>query len=146
MALPKKRAAAGAWDDLLAMRADIIAQTEAVRRAAQRGDGRPQLFVGYHNFLVGISARWNAVKDVPGMAQFVRDEMGDQAFDVVAGYNGVSTAGAAVVTWLRANMIGQGNYLAQWELSGQEFQTITYSAASMAALVPLLDDLLTAAG
>lgn len=137
--------AGAAYDDLVAMRKDIVRMTTELRLAAQQGDGKPTLYIGYINFLTKLGPRWSAISEVPGMAAYVASREPD-VDDVVASYIDVYAAGAAAVLWLEANLLGHGNYLSQWEKVSGEWVAIEYSAGQAQNLLPLLDDIIMAVG
>ncbi len=73
-----------------------------------------------------------ALADLPGMAQYARDQLNAQGYDIVAEYNTMKTALLAVRSWIAAGLQATGTF-------GADATTCAPTAASYtpAQLAPL---------
>lgn len=140
-----KEDARAAYDALANLRQDILRASMAMKVSAQASALTGNMLVGYHNQLMSFAARLAQIEAVSGLQDHVTAR-GEAIADVLASIAAVKAAGAAVVSGIRNGMAGDGTNYANWRIVGGRFEQITYTSAQSAALVGLIDDLITALG
>ncbi len=79
---------------------------------------------------------------VPGIIQYAKDQNNDQAYDVVAEYNSVSSQIDGIETWIQANMPADGDdYLLVYKFGASGLTGRTFTTGQTAPLLALMQAL-----
>ena len=136
----RQNSADAAYDVVVQTAKDVLAQTSAMKKVAGIGC-QVEYLVRYHAFLRSTAATWAQLATVPGLGQYIKDERGDQSYDVAAAYQGMLDAGTPVILWIRQAIPNSAGSYAAFKLVAGDFQRIELTKEQLAPLVPLLDGL-----
>lgn len=64
----------------------------------------------FRKVIDGVITEWDVYASTPGLAQYAKDQLNDQTYDIVAEYNAMRTAAIALRDWLDANIPAEPSY------------------------------------
>jgi len=122
----------------------LLLQCSATKIECQNGSS-VDMIVNFHSALRGARALGEAVEETTGLADYAKQAMGDQNYDIVAAFTATLAKGQLVTDWIAANLPndGNGNY-ASFTYSDGDFSRIALSSSLLAPLSALIDDLVAA--
>lgn len=122
----------------------IIRQQAVQMRAEAATDIQVMRIANSVSYLAGTRAQLAALTGTPGLQQYVRDQFGNQAIDLVTSFNAMTSALSNVVTWVAANFprdaagnLQERKFDAQGNITNNVIQ-----AAALAQYRTLLDALI----
>lgn len=99
--------------------------------------------VDFYLALVAAKTVFTATAAVPGIAQYAKDQFGNQSLDVAAEFTAMSNAVNSCGTWINNNLPKDGSgYLLKDKLTVSGVDVRTFSAATTAGLRTQLDSLI----
>jgi hypothetical protein len=96
---------------------------------------------------VAAKAKFAASASVTGLGQYAKDQFGNQALDIVAEFNAMTSAVDACGTWINSNVPKDGSgYLLKDKLTVSGVDVRTFTSAATAGLRTQIDSLLATIG
>lgn len=136
---------ADAWREARELAASARTQTQGVRTLAA-ASGLPSTRILRHTeMLAGIHASLGRIAAIPGIAAYAQEQINNNTIDIVAEFNAVRNAIAAVVSWVVTNFPANSGFLLASSINAQGIVTDrNFTPAQLAAFITVLDGLIAA--
>lgn len=135
MAFPASNVSlANAWIEMQRLALTIQRQANAAIVDLQQPVTAAYVLAIYQG-LVNAQLSFTDLASAPGLAQYVKDQLGDQAVDIVVEYQAMMAAIENAKTFIINNFPKDGNgFLLEKQFSSQGFASRTFNAVQMADL------------
>ncbi len=120
--------------------------SQGIHTRSTNGDIISRGIFSYTTMLADSLDELNALKAVPGITQYAKDQFGDQALDIVVEFNAVVAAIQAVIDWVGVYFPANGGYVQAQSYSGGRLTDRPFTTAQMAAFRTEIQTLIDSIG
>lgn len=122
---------------------NIKAYAKSVRDAMEAGPVSANLVTELYLRVVQSSATFNAVKSVPGIAQYAKDQFDNQNLNIVSEYNSMVAAIADVISSIKSGFpVDASGYLLERKFDDNGFNTRSFTSTQTSTMRTKLDALI----
>lgn len=131
------------WRAVRTLAASVKGRAQALRTASAAGPVTAQQVLDLTVLLAEARARFVTASQVPGLAAYAQDQVGNPSLNVVAEFNAMMVQIDATVSWVRTNLPNDGTYLLAVTLGADgRYAWRTFQSAVTAGLRTQLDALI----
>lgn len=135
---------AQAWISVQSTAKRIKTAAQDLRDSSAAGSISSRTVINFATSLADVTDQFAATRLLTGIAQYARDQIGDQGIDVVAEFTAMETAAIETRDWITANFPQDGSgylLMVQFDVNGRQ-SIRTLAAAQTAGLRTELDALI----